>query len=1037
MTADPFGTSALRGAVLDAWRGSGTRLREDANLEEDHARGYYRDRVLVELAQNAADAAARAGVPGRVTVRLEGHRSPAVLVVSNDGAPLDAAGVASLASLRASAKGAGAVGRFGVGFAAVRGVADDVTVRSRAGGVRFSLTATLEALGLREGHVPVLRLPFPAPATTPAEPDTVVELVLRDAEALEAVRTQLDAVDDALLLALPSLDEVTLEHVDARGERHRRVLRDVEERWTVHREAGELDPADVADLPAEHRRTDWSVVWALPRGGEPARGPVPGLAAATLHAPTPTDVPLSFPALLVASFPVDPGRRRVLPGPATERLAVAAGRAYAALLARLAPERGGDVLELVPAGMPAGDLDAVVRDAAVDALRTAPLLPAADAGGAGLVAPADAVLLAGPVGEDREVARVLGAVALTTRLHALARMLGARVVPLADALDELPGGMAPARWREVYAALAAHVVDPAVREALAGVRVPLADGRLVLGPRGTVLPDGPHGAGRPEEDDEPSTAGERPGAHDPLADAAAALGVRLVHPDAAHPVLERAGAVELDPRALLGDPSVRAAALAAAAQVIDDDGDDDGGDDEQVGAGPQDVVDAVLLLARLAVDGSDAPLPFWLGELPVATADRDVAPLRECALPGSWAAEHLDALALLDVDEVVRHGAHVLRAAGAHADLDLYVVRDVDTGGGDDPGPDDPAGWLAGWDDYLDALAERWGEDVLVGDLEAVADLDAVAEGSWSQALTRVAGDPLLRRALLAPARPGAGARPGAEAAPSYTAWWLRRHLGAPFALDGDVPLLPAPPAPVRGLDPEVLRALGGVGSLAGLTSEDWPVVLEGLPPVGAPVALTDALALWEGLVALAVRLGPHTEALDPLPGRLPALRTRPAEVTPDVTVQVTVADASDLVVAGAPRWSQTGPVVPAPPGAAAALADLLDLPLAGGDGGDDESDIEGDLVPDAPGALRDVDERVRALDPRLPHRWRHHERLTVGGRRVTWWVHDGQAHAEGTAGLARALAEVLGAPSLGPVLERALAEPARAQEVWAVRAWG
>jgi hypothetical protein len=68
--ADPFDTHGLRDAVLQAWSASGTRLREDANTEEDHARGYYRDRVVVELAQNAADAAARAGEPGRLELRL-------------------------------------------------------------------------------------------------------------------------------------------------------------------------------------------------------------------------------------------------------------------------------------------------------------------------------------------------------------------------------------------------------------------------------------------------------------------------------------------------------------------------------------------------------------------------------------------------------------------------------------------------------------------------------------------------------------------------------------------------------------------------------------------------------------------------------------------------------------------------------------------------------------------------------------------------------------------------------------------------------
>ncbi|CAM5732041.1 hypothetical protein SHIRM173S_06437 [Streptomyces hirsutus] len=98
--ADPFGTARLRRGVLDAWAASPARFREDANAEEDLVLGGYRDRLVVELAQNAADAAARAGVPGRLRLTLR----DGVLVAANTGAPLDAAGVESLSTLRASAK---------------------------------------------------------------------------------------------------------------------------------------------------------------------------------------------------------------------------------------------------------------------------------------------------------------------------------------------------------------------------------------------------------------------------------------------------------------------------------------------------------------------------------------------------------------------------------------------------------------------------------------------------------------------------------------------------------------------------------------------------------------------------------------------------------------------------------------------------------------------------------------------------------------------------------------------------------------------
>src|SRR5205823_3004096 len=96
--ADPFGTAEIRRRVLDAWAASPARFREDANAEEDYALGGYRDRLIVELAQNAADAAARAGVAGGLRLTL----GAGMLVAANVGAPLDAAGVAALSTLRAS-----------------------------------------------------------------------------------------------------------------------------------------------------------------------------------------------------------------------------------------------------------------------------------------------------------------------------------------------------------------------------------------------------------------------------------------------------------------------------------------------------------------------------------------------------------------------------------------------------------------------------------------------------------------------------------------------------------------------------------------------------------------------------------------------------------------------------------------------------------------------------------------------------------------------------------------------------------------------
>jgi hypothetical protein len=328
LVADPFGTASLRARVLDAWAASPARFREDANAEDDLVRGGYRDRVVVELAQNASDAAARAGVDGRLVLSLTGD----VLTAANTGAPLDPVGVEALSTLRASAKRdePGAVGRFGVGFAAVLAVTDEPRIASAGGAVRWDAAAARRLAGQvpalrpelerRGGQLPVLRLPFPWDARPPSEATTVVELPLRDAPARDLVRRLLDEVDDALLLALPGLVEIVVEVDGAR----RTVSGGG--RWHVVRRHGRLDAQLLADRPVEERdRPVWTVTWARPLAGQP----VPP----TLHAPTPTDEPVDLPALLVASFPLDPSRRHVAPGPLTDALVAEAAAAYVDLVA--------------------------------------------------------------------------------------------------------------------------------------------------------------------------------------------------------------------------------------------------------------------------------------------------------------------------------------------------------------------------------------------------------------------------------------------------------------------------------------------------------------------------------------------------------------------------------------------------------------------------------------------------------------------------------------------------------------------------------
>ncbi|MBO0855137.1 MAG: ATP-binding protein, partial [Nocardia sp.] len=219
---DPFDTAALRAAVLTAWRDSPTRLREDSATEADLVRAGYRDRLLTELAQNAADAAVKADVAGRLGVTLRGR----ALHIANTGAPLDISGVHSLTALRASAKSesAAAVGRFGVGFTAVLSAGEEIEFRSTTGSLRFSRADTRVVMrergielprGAEYSEPPVLRLAWPVDAGPETGFDSEIVVWLRegvDASALlESMRTE--APD--LLLELPGLRSIRIEEYES------------------------------------------------------------------------------------------------------------------------------------------------------------------------------------------------------------------------------------------------------------------------------------------------------------------------------------------------------------------------------------------------------------------------------------------------------------------------------------------------------------------------------------------------------------------------------------------------------------------------------------------------------------------------------------------------------------------------------------------------------------------------------------------------------------------------------------------------------
>ncbi len=684
---DPFGTADLRAGVLTAWRNSPTRLREDAATEADLAGAGYRDRLLTELAQNAADAAVKAGVAGRISVRLRGR----ALHIANTGAPLDLSGVHALTALRASGKTGTAVGRFGVGFTAVLSAGEEIEFRSTTGSLRFSRAQTRAELRehgieipaeLDGAGVPVLRLAWSVTAAPEEGFDSEIVVWLRadvDAEALLAAM-RAETVD--LLLELPGLHSIRIEDDEA---------------WrAVDDYAGGLRQICVTDLSGvDHRWWQYTTErarWLLPlRDGRavPARSDV-------LRAPTRTDEELSLPVLVIADIALQPDRRRLMPGARVAELA----EGYADF-ARALPPADRSALIPVP-GFARSETDGALREALVAQLRDRPWLPvvatteiAGDAvSGEAVAAPARASVF---LGATADLAAVLAEFLGPLVVPELSGRSTAELLAVVDVhriglarIAELTGSVSrpPEWWYSLYDALEPFVSDPLAAEELGALAVPLSDGRVVTGPRTVVFDDR-------------------------LDDAVAVPWARLVHPEAAHELLVRLGAQQADVSDLLGDPALRAEL-------------DHRPDDEELR-------DAVLTLA--AYLSPDMALPDWLGTLELPDDTGESRPADELLLPDAPLAGVLIAdspFGTLDAAVAQRHSAAALRAIGVG--WGFAVVTETDPTGPDHD-LDDEDRWWQGLPEDPPEFA-------------AVRDLDLVDDDAWPQALRLLLSEPATRRLL-------------------------------------------------------------------------------------------------------------------------------------------------------------------------------------------------------------------------------------------------------------------------------------------------
>ncbi|MDQ0378941.1 sacsin N-terminal ATP-binding-like domain-containing protein [Amycolatopsis thermophila] len=717
--SDPFGTGALRASVLRAWRDSPTRFTEDLNAEGDLRAGGYRDRLFVELAQNAADAAAMSGTPGALRVSVVDGE----LRVANTGAPLDAAGVASLASLRASAKQGGTVGRFGVGFAAVLAVSSEPRVISRTGGVAFSEARTRAAVE-RDGTVPVLRLPWPADEDVPDGFDTEVRLPLRDGVDPDDLLARLADEAEDLLLSLPWL---------ARIEAPAGV-------WTRSQVDGVVELGTPSGTVRWLTQAGEHAVWAKPVDGR--------LTEDVLHAPTPTDERLSLPARLIATVPLEPSRRRVLPG--ADAALAAAAREYPALVRKLAPE---DRLDLVPeAGFPLSEVDGTLRELVGRQLATQAWLPAAR--GDDLV-PSGARVLA--VESPRllellaDVVPGLAGISGYEPAQVLATV-GADRLDVSELADLLTGVDRDLQWWvELYDAFLPLLDNHEVTaDDLGALPVPMADGRTLPGPRGALL------LGASE-------------LLDLLADADVG-GLRLVHPRAAHPLLERLGAKQAEATDLLEAPALRDAVERSVT-------------DAESGLDTSPLAKAVLRLAsETSGEGLGAlALPSEDGWRRADELVLPNSPLREVFDPEVF--EEDGPFSVLDAEFAEQWPARVLIELGV---LDEFLVVE---------NPD-----------------ER----------PEIRDLDLVADDAWPRALALIAGRRETWAALTMPDSPSAAwlARNALLAGRPPAEWRLPGAESLAGLYD---------PVPDVGVRPDVLAAAGVRAELAVRNLDDAADLLDRL----------------------------------------------------------------------------------------------------------------------------------------------------------------------------------------------------------------
>lgn len=395
--------------LLEVYRLSPERLVAEYRREREITRGYH-GREILELLQNAGDAAHQAEVRGRVRIVVD----PLGMVVGNTGLPFDEGGMMSLQTANLSPKRereAVVIGDKGLGFRSILNWTRSPLISSGRLNVAFLpayAASMLQRLEQRSEHVARLvtkereisgelvvpRLAFPQPIedwaghSWPEEDgiravamtcqalrsegfNTAVGMPFASPRAYNEVVAQLDELQPEFLLLVDSIGEL---EIQVSGRRPLawardsigawRVIREGDQelsRWTVTSFDDEL-PSELVDADQHKRR--FRVTLAISANRHAGSG--------RLYCYFPTDVELPLPLLAHATVELDETRKHLNDTRANRYivsvLATHVADLAAASLAGAGEDRWRGCRLVTPAGAWGGEL---LRFGFADSLKTA------------------------------------------------------------------------------------------------------------------------------------------------------------------------------------------------------------------------------------------------------------------------------------------------------------------------------------------------------------------------------------------------------------------------------------------------------------------------------------------------------------------------------------------------------------------------------------------------------------------------------------------------------------------------------------------